>query len=97
LNPVVEGQNLRIPIPPLTEERRRDIARLAGKYAEQQRIAVRNVRREAMEELRKAEKEGTLSQDDHRRLDHEVQRITNEAIDHVDETLKLKEHEIMQV
>jgi ribosome recycling factor len=97
LNPVVEGQNLRIPIPPLTEERRRDIARLAGKYAEQQRIAVRNVRREAMEELRKAEKEGTVSQDDHRRLDHEVQRITNEAIDHVDETLKLKEHEIMQV
>jgi ribosome recycling factor len=97
LNPVVEGQNLRIPIPPLTEERRRDIARLAGKYAEQQRIAVRNVRREAMEELRKAEKEGTLSQDDHRRLDHEVQRITNEVIDHVDETLKLKEHEIMQV
>jgi len=97
LNPVVEGQNLRIPIPPLTEDRRRDIARLAGKYAEQQRIAVRNVRREAMEELRKAEKEGTLGQDDHRRLDHEVQRITNEAIDHVDETLKLKEHEIMQV
>jgi ribosome recycling factor len=97
LNPVVEGQNLRIPIPPLTEERRRDIARLAGKYAEQQRIAVRNVRREAMEELRKAEKEGTLSQDDHRRLDHEVQRITNEAIDHVDATLKSKEHEIMQV
>jgi ribosome recycling factor len=97
LNPVVEGQNLRIPIPPLTEERRRDIARLAGKYAEQQRIAVRNVRREAMEELRKAEKEGTLSQDDHRRLDHEVQRITNEAVDHVDATLKSKEHEIMQV
>jgi ribosome recycling factor len=97
LNPVVEGQNLRIPIPPLTEERRRDIARLAGKYAEQQRIAVRNVRREAMEELRKAEKEGTISQDDHRRLDHEVQRITNEAIDHVDTILKSKEHEIMQV
>jgi ribosome recycling factor len=97
LNPVVEGQNLRIPIPPLTEERRRDIARLAGKYAEQQRIAVRNVRREAMEDLRKAEREGKISQDDHRRLDHEVQRITNEAIDHVDETLKSKEHEIMQV
>jgi ribosome recycling factor len=97
LNPVVEGQNLRIPIPPLTEERRRDIARLAGKYAEQQRIAVRNVRREAMEDLRKAEKDASLSQDDHRRLDHEVQKMTNEAIDHVDETLKSKEHEIMQV
>jgi ribosome recycling factor len=97
LNPVVEGQNLRIPIPPLTEERRKEIARLAGKYAEQQRIAVRNVRREAMEELRKAEKDGTISQDDHRRLDHEVQKITDQAIEHVDETLKNKEHEIMQV
>ncbi len=59
LNPVVEGQNLRIPIPPLTEERRRDLAKLAGKYAEQQRIAVRNVRREAMDDLKKAEKDGS--------------------------------------
>jgi ribosome recycling factor len=97
LNPVVEGQNLRIPIPTLTEERRREIVRLAGKYAEQQRIAVRNVRREAMEDLRKSEKDGVISQDDHRRLDHEVQKITDEAIDHVDEALKTKEHEIMQV
>ena len=58
LNPVVEGQNLRIPIPPLTEERRQDLAKLAGHYAEQQRIAVRNVRRDAMDDLKKAEKDG---------------------------------------
>ena len=57
LNPVVEGQNLRIPIPPLTEERRRELVKLAGKYAEQQRVAVRNVRREAMDDLKKAEKD----------------------------------------
>src|SRR3954451_18279503 len=68
LNPVVEGQNLRIPIPPLTEERRRDLAKLAGKYAEQQKVAVRNVRREAMDDLKRAEKESVVSQDEHKRL-----------------------------
>ncbi|MFN3522967.1 MAG: ribosome recycling factor [Phenylobacterium sp.] len=97
LNPVVEGQNLRIPIPPLTEERRRDLAKLAGKYAEQQRIAVRNVRRDAMDDLRKAEKDGVIAQDEHKRMEGEVQKITDEAIKRVDEALKTKEQEIMQV
>jgi ribosome recycling factor len=97
LNPVVEGQNLRIPIPPLTEERRRDLAKLASRYAEQQRVAVRNVRREAMDDLRKAEKDGAISQDEHKRLEADVQKITDEAIKRVDEALKSKEHEIMQV
>jgi len=97
LNPVVEGQNLRIPIPVLTEERRKDLAKLAGKYAEQQRIAVRNVRRDAMDELKKAEKDGVISQDEHKRLEVEVQKLTDEAIRRVDEALKTKEHEIMQV
>ena len=97
LNPVVEGQNLRVPIPPLTEDRRKDLAKLAGKYAEQQRIAVRNVRREAMDDLKKAEKDGTISQDEQKRLEGEAQKITDEAIRRVDEALKTKEHEIMQV
>jgi len=97
LNPVVEGQNLRVPIPALTEERRRDLAKLAGRYAEQQRISVRNVRREAMDELKKAEKDAVISQDEHKRLEAEVQKITDEAIGRVDEALKTKEHEIMQV
>ena len=97
LNPVVEGQNLRVPIPTLTEERRRDLAKLAGRYAEQQRIAVRNVRREAMDDLKRAEKDATISQDEHKRLEADVQKITDEAIRRVDEALKTKEHEIMQV
>jgi ribosome recycling factor len=97
LNPVVEGQNLRIPIPPLTEERRKDLAKLAGKYAEQQRVAVRNVRRDAMDDLKKAEKDTVISQDEHKRLEGEVQKATDEAIKRVDEALKTKEQEIMQV
>jgi ribosome recycling factor len=97
LNPVVEGQNLRIPIPPLTEERRKDLAKLASRYAEQQRVAVRNVRRDAMDDLKKAEKDGVISQDEHKRMEAEVQKITDEAIKRVDEALKTKEHEIMQV
>jgi ribosome recycling factor len=97
LNPVVEGQNLRIPIPPLTEERRRDLAKLAGKYAEQQRIAVRNVRRDAIDELKKAEKDGAITQDELKRLSDEVQHFTDAAIKRVDELLKTKEQEIMQV
>jgi ribosome recycling factor len=97
LNPVVEGQNLRIPVPPLTEERRRDLAKLAGRYAEQQRIAVRNVRREANDDLKKAEKDGAINQDELKRMGDEVQKLTDDAVRRVDEALKTKEHEIMQV
>jgi len=97
LNPVVEGQILRIPIPPLTEERRRDLAKLAGKYAEQQRIAVRNVRRDAIDELKKAEKDGVITQDELKRMSDEVQGFTDAASKRGDELLKTKEQEIMQV
>ena len=97
LNPVVDGQNLRIPIPPLTEERRKEIARIAHKYAEQQRVAVRNVRRDANDDLKKAEKDGAINQDEHKRLEGEVQKITDEAIRRIDEALKTKEQEIMHV
>jgi ribosome recycling factor len=97
LNPVVDGQNLRIPIPPLTEERRKEIAKIAGKYAEQQRIAVRNIRRDANDDLKKAEKDGAISQDEHKRMETEVQKLTDEAIKRVDEALKTKEQEIMHV
>jgi len=96
-NPVVEGQNLRIPVPPLTEERRKDLVKIAGKYAEQQKIAVRNVRRDAMDDLKKAEKASVITEDEHRRMDVEVQKMTDEAVKRVDETLKTKEQEIMQV
>ena len=97
LNPVVDGQMLRIPVPPLTEERRRDIVKIAGKYAEQQRIAVRNVRREAMDALKDAEKKGDVSQDEQKKMEAEVQKDTDAAIKRVDEALKTKEAEIMQV
>lgn len=97
LNPVVDGQNLRIPIPPLTEDRRKDLVKVAGKYAEQQRIAVRNVRRDANDDLKKAEKDGAINQDEHKRMEADVQKLTDEAIKRVDEALKTKEQEIMHV
>ncbi len=97
LNPITDGQTLRIPVPPLTEERRRDLAKLAGKYAEQQKIAVRNVRRDAMEDLKRAEKDGAMSQDEEKKAQTEVQGFTDAAVKRIDETLKTKEQEIMQV
>ena len=97
LNPIVDGQTLRIPIPPLTEERRREFAKLAGKYAEQQKIAVRNVRRDAMEDLKRAEKDGAMSQDEEKKAQTEVQGFTDAAVKRIDESLKTKEQEIMQV
>jgi len=97
LNPLVDGQTLRVPIPPLTEERRKEIAKIAGKYAEQQRVAIRNVRRDANDDLKKAEKDGAVSQDEHKRMETEVQKLTDEAIKRVDEALKTKEQEIMHV
>ena len=97
LNPIVDGQTLRIPIPPLTEERRKDLVKLAGKYTEQQKIAVRNVRRDANEDLKKAEKAGDISQDEQKKMEAEVQKDTDAAIKRIDETLKAKEVEIMQV
>ncbi len=97
LNPIVEGQLLRIPIPPLTEDRRKDLVKLAGKYAEQQRIAVRNVRRDANDDLKKAEKDHAISEDEHKKLATDVQHDTDAAIKRIDEALKVKEQEIMQV
>ena len=97
LNPVVDGQTLRIPIPPLTEDRRKDLVKIAGKYAEQQRIAVRNVRRDANEDLRKAQKDSVISQDEEKKLESEVQKLTDESIKRIDEALKIKEQEIMHV
>ncbi len=97
LNPVVEGQLLRIPIPPLNEERRAELAKLAGNYAEHGRVAVRNVRRDGMEALKKLEKDGVISEDEHKSFSDDVQKLTDAAIKTIDETLKKKQDEIMQV
>lgn len=97
LNPVVDGQNLRIPIPPLNEERRMELTKVAGKYAEAARVAVRNVRRDGMDTLKKMEKDGELNEDRLHSLSDEVQKLTDTYVKTVDETLKAKEAEIMQV
>ena len=97
LNPIGEGQVLRIPIPELNEERRQELAKLAAKYAEQARVAVRNVRRDGMESLKRAEKDGDMGQDEHHTHNAEVQEITDAIISDIDAALAAKEEEIMQV
>ena len=97
LNPVMEGQLLRIPIPPLNEERRAELAKLAGTYAENARVAVRNVRRDGMDGLKRMEKDGEISEDEHKQLSEKVQKLTNDAISGIDAALKAKQEEIMQV
>lgn len=97
LNPIAEGTTIRVPLPELNEERRRELTRVAGKYAEQARIAIRNVRRDGMDSLKKAEKDGDISKDDLKRLEDEVQKLTDQFIADVDSALENKESEIMQV
>ncbi len=97
LNPVVDGQTLRIPIPPLNEERRVELTKIAGKYAESARIAVRNVRRDGMDALKKMEKDNEISEDELRSMSEDVQKLTDQFVKTVDETVKAKEAEIMQV
>jgi len=97
LNPSSDGQLVRVPIPALTEERRAELSKIAGKYAEDARIAIRNVRRHAMDELKRSEKDGEISEDAHHDYGKEIQDITDEFIKKIDETLSHKEQEIMQV
>ncbi|MCG8449940.1 MAG: ribosome recycling factor [Pirellulales bacterium] len=97
LNPIGEGQVLRIPIPELNEERRQELAKQAAKYAEQARVAVRNVRRDGMDQLKRQEKAGEMGQDEQHTHGAEVQEITDSIISKIDEALSAKEEEIMQV
>ncbi len=97
LNPSSDGQLVRIPIPALTEERRTELSKVAGKYAEDARIAVRNVRRHAMDELKREEKEGEISEDVHHEYHQEIQDLTDTFVSKIDDTLSHKEQEIMQV
>jgi ribosome recycling factor len=97
LNPQTEGNLIRVPIPELSEERREEMAKVAAKYAEQGRIAVRNVRRDGMDSLKKLEKDGEISQDEQRGRGEDIQKMTDNHIKLVDELLEVKEQEIMQV
>ena len=96
LNPVTEGQNIRLPIPDLTEERRKELAKLAGQYAEKAKIAVRNVRRDGMDGLKQNEKKHEISEDERKRLETEVQKLTDETIAEIDAAAATKEKEILQ-
>ncbi len=97
LNPQSDGSLIRVPIPELNEERRRELSKVAGKYAEQARIAVRNVRRDGMESLKRLEKDSKISQDEHKRLADEIQQLTDRSVKLIDDALAGKEQEIMQV
>lgn len=97
INPVVDGQTLRIPMPALTEERRKDLTKVAGNYAEAAKIAVRNVRRDGMETLKKMEKDGDIGEDEQKHHSTDVQKITDEHIALIDSNLETKTEEIMQV
>ena len=95
LNPIVDGQNIRLPIPDLTAERRKELAKLASQYAEKARIAVRNVRRDGMDALKSDEKKGEISEDERKRLEAEVQKLTDTTVSDVDATSSAKEKEIL--
>ena len=97
LNPQTDGQLVRIPIPQLDEERRAELSRIAGKYAEQAKIAIRNVRRDGMDMLKRMEKDGEISQDEHHLWADEIQQLTDKEAEKVDGLLETKQAEIMQV
>jgi ribosome recycling factor len=97
LNPIMEGQLLRIPIPELNAERRQELVKVAHKYAEQARVAVRHVRRDGLDHLKKEEKDGGMSEDDQKKLAEQIQKLTDSTIAEIDAILATKEGEITQV
>ncbi len=97
INPGTDGQLIRLPIPELNEERRTELTKVAAKYAEQARVAVRNVRRDGMESLKSLEKNGHMGEDEHKIWAEEIQEMTDRIIKEIDEALSAKQGEIMQV
>ena len=96
-NPISDGTNLKIPIPPLNEERRKEFVKLTKRFGEETRVAIRNIRRDANDHLKREEKEKKISEDQLKDAEDRVQKITNEHVETVDDILKLKEIEIMEV
>ena len=97
LNPATDGQTVRVPIPPLSEERRQELSKLAGKYAEDAKVAIRNIRRDAMDTIKKQEKDGKISEDDLKRLSDDIQNLTNEYVKKIDTIAEAKQKDIMQI
>ena len=95
INPIVDGQVIRLPIPELTEERRKELAKLVGQYAEKARVAARNVRRDGMDHLKQDQKKHHISEDERKRLEHDVQKLTDDTIKEIDELAHTKEKEIL--
>ncbi|HYM31937.1 MAG TPA: ribosome recycling factor [Candidatus Cybelea sp.] len=97
LNPAVDGQLIRVPIPELSQQRRQELTKIAANYAEQARVAVRNVRRDGMDKLKHLERDHEMSEDDHKLWADEVQQLTDDTVAKIDEALGHKQKEIMQV
>jgi ribosome recycling factor len=97
LNPMADGNTVRVPIPELSRERRQELSKIAHKYAEQARVAIRNVRRDGMDFLKKQEKDGKINEDEHHGLTDQMQKLTDDHVKKVDEALATKEKEILQV
>lgn len=97
LNPSADGQTIRVPIPPLSEERRKELVKVAGKYAEQAKVAIRNVRRDGNDELKKQQKDGVISEDELRKQEAQIQKLTDDHVKKVDELLVAKEKDILSV
>lgn len=97
LNPMSEGQLIRIPLPDLTEERRKELVKVASKYAEQAKVSVRNVRRDGMDSLKKMEKDGDISQDEQKRFADQIQAATDEYVKKIDDAFAVKEQDILKV
>ncbi len=97
LNPMNDGQLIRVPIPPLSEERRKELSKVASKYAESSKIAIRNIRRDGMDAIKKLKKDGAISEDDEKRYENEVQKLTDDAVKKVDDALAQKEKDILSV
>ncbi len=97
LNPASDGQLIRIPIPPLSEERRKELIKVAGKYSENNKVAIRNIRRDALDDIKKLKKDNAISEDDEKRFENEIQKLTDDSIKKIDEMMSQKEKDIMQV
>jgi len=95
LNPVTDGQLIRLPIPDLTEDRRKELAKLVGQYAEKAKIAIRNVRRDGMEHVKQDERKHDISEDERKRLEHEIQKLTDDTIQEIDDLADAKEKEVL--
>lgn len=97
LNPASDGQLIRIPIPPLSEERRKELVKIASKYTEQNKVAVRNIRRDGLDAVKKLKKDNLISEDEEKRFENEIQKLTDEAIKKIDDMFATKEKDILQV